>query len=352
MVLYDANGNVIPNSAWSWTYKDVAQLKDYPTHTRYGILTVTLPDTGHYTLKYNYQISDASDGSWLEAKNTAKLEGVNKGTSETTINYQYLEQSGGNIYSKGTYTLTKVDEKNFGITVSGAEFKVYQYGNDKKAMATYITDKNGEIHITNSDSKPKYQYEAVYYVVETKAPAGYEDPKNPIKYYITYSKVNTNLDFVPIELKGKVKDLSNDPGLDLVPNNKIKQTNLTVKKEWLRADSSKTERFDGSIAYDLIQVATDSQDNSTETVYKSGETLTHDDDWTRTYKGLPVSGKNAAGHEVDYKYYVRETPVSGYDTSYSNGKTTPDNPKPSIIDSSEQRLANYCGRKLSVSLSR
>ncbi|SDQ39407.1 SpaA isopeptide-forming pilin-related protein [Streptococcus equinus] len=341
VVLYDANGNVVPNSAWSWTYKDVAQLKDYPTHTRYGIITVTLPDSGHYTLKYNYQISDASDGSWLEAKNTAKLEGVNKGTSETTTNYQYLEQSGGgNVYSKGTYTLTKVDEKNFGITLPGAEFKVYQYGNDKKAIATYTTDKNGEIHITNSDSKQKYQYEAVYYVVETKAPAGYEDPKNPTKYYFTYSKVNTNLDFVPIELKGKVKDLSNDPGLDLVPNKKIKQTNLTVKKEWLRADGSKTERSDGSITYNLIQVATDSQGNSTETVYKSGETLTHDDDWTRTYKGLPVSGKNAAGNEVDYKYYVRETPVSGYDTSYSNGETPPDNPKPSIMatDSSNGQI--------------
>ncbi|MFP3766742.1 SpaA isopeptide-forming pilin-related protein [Streptococcus sp. TATVAM-FAB35] len=339
VVLYDANGNVVPNSAWSWTYKDVAQLKDYPTHTRYGIITVTLPDSGHYTLKYNYQISDASDGSWLEAKNTAKLEGVNKGTSETTTNYQYLEQSGGgNVYSKGTYTLTKVDEKNFGITLPGAEFKVYQYGNDKKAIATYTTDKNGEIHITNSDSKQKYQYEAVYYVVETKAPAGYEDPKNPTKYYFTYSKVNTNLDFVPIELKGKVKDLSNDPGLDLVPNKKIKQTNLTVKKEWLRADDSKTERSDGSITYDLIQVATDSQGNSTETVYKSGETLTHDDDWTRTYKGLPVSGKNASGNEVDYKYYVRETPVSGYDTSYSNGPDSSKNPIVMATDSEDGHI--------------
>lgn len=340
VVLYDANGNVVPNSAWSWTYKDVAQLKDYPTYTRYGIITVTLPDSGHYTLKYNYQISDASDGSWLEAKNTAKLEGVNKGTSETTTNYQYLEQSGGgNVYSKGTYTLTKVDEKNFGITLPGAEFKVYQYGNDKKAIATYTTDKNGEIHITNSDSKQKYQYEAVYYVVETKAPAGYEDPKNPTKYYFTYSKVNTNLDFVPIELKGKVKDLSNDPGLDLVPNKKIKQTNLTVKKEWLRADGTKTERSDGSITYDLIQVATDSHGNSTETVYKSGETLTHDDDWTRTYLDLPVSGKDDCGNKVDYTYYVKETSsVPGYDTSYSNGSETSTTPIVMATDSEDGQI--------------
>lgn len=319
VVLYDSNGNVVPYSAWSWTYKDVAQLKDYPTHTRYGIITVTLPDSGHYTLKYNYQISDANDGNWFDAKNTAKLEGVNKGTSETTTHYQYLEQSGGgNVYTKGTYTLTKVDEKNFGITLPGAEFKVYQYGNDKKAIATYTTDKNGEIHITNSGSDSKYQSDVVYYVVEAKAPAGYEMPEEPTKYYFTYSKVNTNLDFVPIELKGKVKDLSNDPGINSVPNKRSKRTNLTVKKEWLKSDGTKTEHTDGSITYDVIQVATAEDETSTESTYLSGETLSHDDDWTKTYTDLPVSGTDSSGNTVTYTYYVREKVVSGYDTSYTN----------------------------------
>lgn len=337
VVLYDANGNVVPNSAWSWTYKDVAQLKDYPTHTRYGIITVTLPDSGHYTLKYNYQISDASDGSWLEAKNTAKLEGVNKGTSETTTNYQYLEQSGGgNVYSKGTYTLTKVDEKNFGITLPGAEFKVYQYGNDKKAIATYTTDKNGEIHITNSDSKQKYQYEAVYYVVETKAPAGYEDPKNPTKYYFTYSKVNTNLDFVPIELKGKVKDLSNDPGLDLVPNKKIKQTNLTVKKEWLTSDGKITPRSSGSISVKLKRIS----DKDSTPVDIEKRTIKPESDgkdnykWETTFSNLPVTGDNGE----HYSYYVEETLVSGYDTVYSNGSDSSKNPIVMATDSEDGHI--------------
>ncbi len=341
VVLYDANGNVVPNSAWSWTYKDVAQLKDYPTHTRYGIITVTLPDSGHYTLKYNYQISDASDGSWLEAKNTAKLEGVNKGTSETTTNYQYLEQSGGgNVYSKGTYTLTKVDEKNFGITLPGAEFKVYQYGNDKKAIATYTTDKNGEIHITNSDSKQKYQYEAVYYVVETKAPAGYEDPKNPTKYYFTYSKVNTNLDFVPIELKGKVKDLSNDPGLDLVPNKKIKQTNLTVKKEWLDADGKTTSVVgpDVSVKYKLMQ-AVITQGKIHSEVYKDSQRvydnleLNQKNNWKTTFTDLPVEKDGERCF-----YYVEEYSYPGYDTSYSNGFETSTNPIVMATDSEDGQI--------------
>ncbi|HDR3341849.1 TPA: Cna B-type domain-containing protein, partial [Bacillus anthracis] len=67
-----------------------------------------------------------------------------------------------------------------------------------------------------------------------------------------------------------------------------------------------------------IQVATNECGDSTETIYKSNETLTHDDNWTRTYSELPVSGKDNCGNKVNYTYYVKEHAVSGYDTSYSN----------------------------------
>ena len=56
--------------------------------------------------------------------------------------------------------------------------------------------------------------------------------------------------------------------------------NLTVKKEWLKSDGTKTERTDGSITYDVIQVATNQCGYSFESVYKAGEVLTHADNWT------------------------------------------------------------------------
>lgn len=65
-----------------------------------------------------------------------------------------------------------------------------------------------------------------------------------------------------------------------VENKKIKQTNLTVKKEWLKSDGTKTECTDGSITYDVIQVATNQCGYSFESVYKAGEVLTHADNWT------------------------------------------------------------------------
>lgn len=337
VVLYDANGNVVPHSAWSWTYEDVAQLKDYPTHTRYGIITVTLPDSGHYTLKYNYQISDANDGNWFDAKNTAKLEGVNKGTSETTTHYQYLEQSGGgNVYTKGTYTLIKVDERNFNFTLPGAKFKVYKYGSDREPVATYTTDENGEIKITNSGSNSKYQYDVLYYVVETDPPAGYDKPENPEKYYFTYSKDDVSLSFVPLELKGKVVDLATKTGLDYVKNTKIKTTNLTVKKEWLDSSGNITSRSFGSISVKLKRIS----DKDSTPVDIEERTIEPESDgkdnykWETTFSNLPVDGDNGE----HYKYYVEETRVPGYDTSYYDGSKTSKNPADMATDSEDGHI--------------
>jgi hypothetical protein len=54
---------------------------------------------------------------------------------------------------------------------------------------------------------------------------------------------------------------------------------------------------------------------------------------------LPVSKKDACGNKLaDYSYYVRETPVSGYDTSYSNGSKTSDNPSDMKTDSEDGQI--------------
>ncbi|SDK24254.1 SpaA isopeptide-forming pilin-related protein [Streptococcus gallolyticus] len=318
VALYDDEGNAVPSSDWSWTYEDVAENEAYPNQTRKGILTVTLPDSGHYILKYNYQISGAADGSWHDVINTSTLEGVNNGSDSTTTHYQYMRQSGGgSIYATGTYTLNKVDAANNGISLPGATFTVYKYDGDEE-IASYTTDSNGVARISNSSSNPTYEYDTLYYAVETEAPSGYELPEEPTKYYFTYTK-NLSLDLiVPIELQGRVTDLSSTSGGEFVKNQKIKTVSLTVNKEWFTADGEKTEHSDGSITYDVIQVATAEDGTSTESTYKSGETLSHDDNWTKTYSDLPASGTDSNNNKVNYTYYVKEAAVSGYDTSYSN----------------------------------
>jgi hypothetical protein len=324
VALYDDEGNAVPSSDWSWTYEDVAVNEAYPNQNRQGILTVILPDSGHYILKYNYQISDATEGSWYTVTNTSTLEGVNNGSDSTSTNYQYMHQSGGgSIYATGTYTLNKVDASNYGVTLPGATFTVYKYDGDDddsndEEITSYTTDSSGVARITNSSSNPTYDYDTLYYAVETSAPAGYELPESPTKYYFTYTKELTLALIAPLALQNQVTDLSNTTGVAYVENEKIKTIDLTVNKKWFTADGDETSRSDGSITYDVIQVATAEDGTSTESTYLSGETLSHDDDWTKTYTELPVSGTDSSGNAVTYTYYVKENAVSGYDTSYTN----------------------------------
>lgn len=67
----------------------------------------------------------------------------------------------------------------------------------------------------------------------------------------------------------------------------------------------------------MIQVATNQCGQSFEYVYKAGEVLTHADNWTRTYKNLPVSG---------------------YDTSYSDGSDSSKNPADMATDAEDGQI--------------
>lgn len=101
-------------------------------------------------------------------------------------------------------------------------------------------------------------------------------------------------------------------------NKRIKTTDITVDKKWFTADGKEVKRNEGSITYDLIQVATTKDGKTTEKVYKSGETLTSQENWMRKYSGLQLQGTNDVGEEVTYTYYIVEKSVQDYDTSYSN----------------------------------
>ncbi|WP_158914604.1 Cna B-type domain-containing protein [Streptococcus ruminicola] len=367
--LIDSSGNEVQDG-WSWKVKEV---KD-GLNTK-SILTVVVPDNQKYTLKYVYGVSgDIVRKQSYTVINTASIEGIKTGSAEYKETWE-THSTSGTAKTDRSIVINKVDSDNYRKKLKGAVFAVYKYDDcnniynwcddkyyhrydDDEVVGYYVSDEDGQISISKKlleyknyhepvwvpfygwvvvgwiNSKYNFEDNQLYYVKEVRPPEGYDLPENPEVHYFYYG---TSC-YDPWQGCDNVVNLAKTGASFRVENKKIKQTNLTVKKEWLRADGSKTERSDGSITYDLIQVATDSQGNSTETVYKSGETLTHDDDWTRTYKGLPVSGKNASGNEVDYKYYVRETPVSGYDTSYSNGETTSDNPSDMKTDSEDGQI--------------
>lgn len=58
---------------------------------------------------------------------------------------------------------------------------------------------------------------------------------------------------------------------------------------------------------------------SSEKIYKSGETLTSQDGWQKTYSNLPAADINGNGEKEICTYYVKEILIADYSTGYSNG---------------------------------
>lgn len=317
--LIDSSGNEVKDG-WSWKVKEVKEVKDSALIKK-SILTVVVPDNQKYTLKYVYGVSgDIVREQPYTVINTASIEGIKTGSDECKKEWETYYTS-GTAKTDRSYVINKVDADNYGLGLANAVFTVYKYdgddddSNDEAIAPPYTTDANGHITITKSNLPSTFTEGKFYYFKETKAPSGYELPDSPRKYYFYYNTENT---ITPTGVLSGAVNLAKVSNSAYVENEKIKTIDLTVNKKWFTADGDETSRSVGSITYDVIQVATAEDGTSTKSTYKSGETLSHDDDWTKTYTELPVSGTDSSGNAVTYTYYVKENAVSGYDTSYTN----------------------------------
>ncbi|QGW99788.1 LPXTG cell wall anchor domain-containing protein [Streptococcus ruminicola] len=321
--LYYTDGTEVPASEWAWKISSA----DDGWGNHYHTLVVTMKDSKAYILDYSYQLTKPNEdaAAYYYPHNTATLEGVANGSdyTTTTVHWQRTGTSSG-FDTEKAYIISKVDADNFGLDLEGAVFTVYKYDGDSddsndEIVTTYQTNAKGLISIVYSSGN--YQEDQIYYAKETQAPAGYELPDNPSKHYFYWDE-DGSFSALPITLP-KLTNLSENNGSDFVENKKAKTINLTVKKQWFDADGQEIGSADGSIVYDVIQVATKENGERTETFYKSGETMSHSDDWTKTYSNLPITD---AQKTVTYTYYVREHATSGFDISYDNGAQISEEP--------------------------
>nr|WP_205396178.1 SpaA isopeptide-forming pilin-related protein [Streptococcus lutetiensis] len=322
--LYYTDGTEVPTSEWAWKISST----DDGWGNHYHTLVVTMKDSKAYILDYSYQLTKPNEdaAAYYYPHNTATLEGVANGSDHTTttVHWQRTGTSSG-FDTEKAYIISKVDADNFGLDLEGAVFTVYKYDGDSsddsndEIVTTYQTNAKGLISIVYSSGN--YQEDQIYYAKETQAPAGYELPDNPSKHYFYWDE-DGSFSALTITLP-KLTNLSEKNGSDFVENKKAKTINLTVKKQWFDADGQEIGSADGSIVYDVIQVATKENGERTETFYKSGETMSHSDDWTKTYSNLPITD---AQKTVTYTYYVREHATSGFDISYDNGAQVSEEP--------------------------
>lgn len=156
-----------------------------------------------------------------------------------------------------------------------------------------------------------------YRLTEIKAPSNYIPLEEPILFTIIEEssgvfKIKLNTENSKVTLEEGTLTIK-------VANEKTVTTEITVDKKWFRADGTEFHPQDGEISYNLIQVLTTEGGESSEKIYKSGETLTSQDGWQKTYSNLPEADINGNGEKGICTYYVKEILIADYSTSYSNG---------------------------------
>ena len=223
-----------------------------------------------------------------------------------------------------TYTLTKQDALTISKKLEGAEFKIYSYPDNTQIGGVLVTNSDGQIVIDARDYN--FTEGAVYYVVETKAPVGYELPEEPTKYYFYNGGTPSGL--AGFSARGEsIVNIGNGPKSSVVPNTQ-ETTSIKVTKKWVDQTGSQVSTPEGvsSIKFKLYQVATDEDGNVTETQYPDADTVyeiaVEAGDYWRPLEitDLPT-GKSDSGQIITYTYKAVEEPAGDYLITYDNNNT-------------------------------
>lgn len=340
-VLYDSDGTALTDievsaNDWSWVYSDnYENVLNYTTDQIVNTITAVVPDGKPLVLKYIYEFNiDANWDTNFVVTNKATVYGETVSTDEVTTNdtWKYSEVT-ASATSSGTYTIHKVKQGNYNITLPGAEFTVYTYADGQPVIdengnvVVYISGAGGLVKVSREDY---FLEDVVYYIVETKAPSGYAIPKNPEKFYFYFSGDNEGSYAIP---EGAI-DLSLTFGVGYVEN-EVHENSIQVTKVWLDQDGNTIEPPEGvgSITFQLIQTdiygnqviyfpdATDGMTDE-QKVY----TISGDNDWKLTIEHLPT--EDAYGNA--YTYTAKEVEVEGFVSEIAvdaNGNITISNRK-------------------------
>ena len=356
-----------PVTDWNWKYEENSSApgQHYSKETR--TITAAVPDGKTLILVYDYSVKatevvapDRGQNPSFTATNTAKLQGVSKGETQTKDEVVYVDSgTSAYVYKNNTYVFTKVDKDNYNNLLPGAQFEMYQYAPEStdpsKTEDGYVpvqqfeTDQNGQFTIEFKNGISKYNTQ--YYVVETKAPDGYILPEEPQKYYFYFE---ANKVSYPVSAKDNIlqgKCLADNYFTEYAENEAVPTTSITVEKNWVGSDGKKFDRKDGSIFIQIHQV--DSEGN--DVPYGDVREIKPDENgnWKITYSDLPKAQIDEYGHLTNkiYKYYVEETGVdtnhnmAGYEVSYnyvdgSKNETVGSGGKSSAIESGTVEITN------------
>lgn len=308
------------------------EVVDDGTNKTYKI-TVEVPDSAHYTLKYTYKFivpDNVADGAQFQIKNTVDM----FGNSETPSNLWYKHSgAAGSVTQDNTNTLKvyKVETDKFNNTLPGATFRLWQYTNGSWTVAqeTCTTEvggllvfqyaKNGAV----ASGAVSVERGVLYKLEETAAPSGYIGDSTP--HYFLMLDANQTKDDAAITSVVRNSGVA-ESQITFVAANQTKQMyventakQITIRKVWQDA-SGKQE---ANVPHDAITVKLTRADKTTgqeDTSWSKEITLSSGNDWTYIY---PDSSKSDDPLEDGYTYAVEEEKVpDGYNVSYTDSKGT------------------------------
>lgn len=305
------------------------EVVDDGTNKTYKI-TVEVPDSAHYTLKYTYKFivpDNVADGAQFQIKNTVDM----FGNSETPSNLWYKHSgAAGSVTQDNTNTLKvyKVETDKFNNTLPGATFKLWQYTNGSWTVAqeTCTTEvggllvfqyaKNGAV----ASGAVSVERGVLYKLEETAAPSGYIGDSTP-HYFLMLDANQTKEDaYTAISnaevAEANIRFVAANKTEPMYVENTAKQ--ITIRKVWQDANG----RQETNVHHEPITVKiTRYKDGKEDTAWSPKSiTLSSGNNWTYIY---PDSSKSDDPLEDGYTYAVEEEKEpDGYNVSYTDSKGT------------------------------
>lgn len=300
------------------------EVVDDGTNKTYKI-TVEVPDSAHYTLKYTYKFivpDNVAYGAQYQIKNTVDM----FGNSETPSDLVYKHSgAAGSVTQDNTNTLRllKVETDKFYNTLPGATFKLWQYTNGSWTVAretcttgvggllVFQYAKNGAV----ASGAVSVDRGVLYRLEETAAPSGYIGDST-YHYFLMLDANQTKEEAYAAISDAKVAEAN----IHFVAANKTERMyventakQITIRKVWQDANGKQENGSHEPITVKITRY----KDGIEDTAWSPKSiTLSSDNSWTYTY---PDSSKSDAPLEDGYTYAVEETnKPDNYNVSYTD----------------------------------
>lgn len=308
-------GEPIDSSEYSAEY-------DSETYT----ITFKLPDSTPCVLVYDYNIERGAAAGDIDVYNSVTLSGKEYSGSESNIVIK--EEQSSSTVNKASVTLFKYESGNLTKLLPGASFELERYEENggryswKQTDITasgedglFVTDENGTIIFNFLEEETGSLYNTLYRLKEVTAPAGYL--KNDETYYFVWMEQGANEEATVEKMRerGALGDVDEEKisfigyatqYTEYIPNEPDK---LTVTKEWKNDAGEMIQQPPA----DSVSVQLYQWKNGSETAYGKPVALNSENGWSYTWEGLPKTD----GNGKEYRYTVRENPIEGFETTYS-----------------------------------